>query len=60
MNRVVLFFFTAFFIVNFTPGIRCEETSAQFGPFGKFALSGSHHFDGDYPAIVQRILGELK
>jgi hypothetical protein len=38
MNRMIVFFFTGFFMLNVASGIRGEETTAQFGRFGKVAL----------------------
>jgi type IV secretory pathway VirJ component len=38
MNRMLVFFFTVFFMLNVASGIRGEETTAQFGRFGKIAL----------------------
>jgi len=38
MNRMVVFFSTVFVMLNVASGIRGEETTAQFGRFGKIAL----------------------
>ena len=38
MNRMVVFFFTVFLMLNAASVIRSEETTAQFGRFGKIAL----------------------
>jgi type IV secretory pathway VirJ component len=38
MNRVVVIFFSAFLMLNIASAIRGEETTAQFGRFGKIAL----------------------
>jgi len=38
MNRAVVFFIAGFFVLNIASGIRAEETTAQFGRFGKIAL----------------------
>ena len=38
MNRMLVFLFTLFLILNFASGIRAEESTAQFGRFGKIAL----------------------
>ena len=38
MNRMVVFFFTVFIMLIIVSGIRGEETTAQFGRFGKIAL----------------------
>jgi type IV secretory pathway VirJ component len=38
MNRMVVFFFTVFLMLNIASGIRAEETTAQFGRFGKIAV----------------------
>jgi len=38
MNRVVVFLFTVFLMLNIASGIRAEETTAQFGRFGKIAV----------------------
>jgi hypothetical protein len=38
MNRMVVFFFTVFLMLNIASGIRAEETSTQFGRFGKIAV----------------------
>ena len=38
MNRAEVFFFTVLFMLTLAPGLRGEETEAQFGPFGKIAL----------------------
>jgi len=38
MNRMLAFFFTGLFMLNVAAGIRAEETSAQFGRFGKIFL----------------------
>jgi len=38
MNRVVVFFFTGFFVLNIASGIQAAETTAQFGRFGKVSV----------------------
>jgi type IV secretory pathway VirJ component len=38
MNRVVVFFLTGLFALSIAAGIRAEETTAQFGRFGKIAV----------------------
>jgi type IV secretory pathway VirJ component len=38
MNRLVVFSFTVLVMLNFTSGIRAEESTAQFGRFGQIAL----------------------
>ena len=38
MNRMIVIFFTGFLLLNIASGIRGEETTAQFGRFGKIAL----------------------
>ncbi|MGA8241554.1 MAG: AcvB/VirJ family lysyl-phosphatidylglycerol hydrolase, partial [Desulfobacterales bacterium] len=38
MNRAVVFIFTVFFMLNVASGIRAEETTDQFGRFGKITL----------------------
>ena len=38
MNRMVVFFFTVFLMLNIASGIRAEETTAQFGRFGKITV----------------------
>ncbi|MGB5421686.1 MAG: AcvB/VirJ family lysyl-phosphatidylglycerol hydrolase [Desulfobacterales bacterium] len=38
MNRGVVFIFTLFFMLSVASGIRAEETTDQFGRFGKIAL----------------------
>jgi type IV secretory pathway VirJ component len=44
MNRMVVFFFTVFFVLNIASGIQGEETTAQFGRFGKvFLYQASAH-----------------
>ncbi len=48
MNRVVFFFFNVFFIINVAHGIWAEETTTQFGRFGKIAL----YHPSAYPAHV--------
>ena len=48
MNRIVILFFTGFFMLNVASGIRGEETTAQFGRFGKIAL----YYSSAHPAHV--------
>jgi type IV secretory pathway VirJ component len=38
MNRAVVFIFTVFFMLSVAAGIRAEETTDQFGRFGKITL----------------------
>jgi len=38
MNRLVVFSFTALLMLNFASGIGAEESTAQFGRFGRIAL----------------------
>ena len=48
MNRKAFFCFTAFLMLNIASGIQAEETSAQFGRFGKIAL----YYPSAHPAHV--------
>ena len=38
MNRVAVFFFAGFFVLNIASGIEAAETTAQFGRFGKVSV----------------------
>ena len=38
MNRIVVLIFTLFLVLNIVTGVRGEETTAQFGRFGKITL----------------------
>jgi len=44
MNRVIVFFCSVFIILHAASGLRAEETTIEFGRFGKIALyqSSSH------------------
>jgi type IV secretory pathway VirJ component len=48
MNRVVAFFFAGLLALSMASGIRAEETTAQFGRFGKIAL----YYPSAHPAHV--------